>query len=136
VINAIPTDVRQISHRGLARSSADEGTALNISRYLKLRVLFNLCEEKTSTRPKFRMAAPAPAGAGGNLPDFVRYYLQFPPVTRSLLTLILLTSVSLQFNLISRYSLYSGFLGSLLRFFDAGWGIWFLMTCIVSMYLI
>lgn len=68
--------------------------------------------------------------AADNRPDFIRFYLQFPPVTRTLLTLIAIVSVSLQLGLISRYSLYRTFLGSALRFFDAGWGIWFLMTLI------
>jgi hypothetical protein len=71
------------------------------------------------------MAAPV-----DNRPDFVRYYLQFPPVTRTLLTAIVLVSTSVQFGLISKYTLFGSFLGSFLRFFDAGWGLWFLMTLI------
>ena len=72
--------------------------------------------------------------AAGNQPDFIRYYLQFPAVTRTLILTIVVVSISLQLNLISRYSLYGSFWGSFLRFFDAGWGMWFLMTvfmCIV-----
>jgi hypothetical protein len=65
-------------------------------------------------------------------PDFIRYYLQFPAVTRTFLTLIFLTSVSIQLGFINRYSLYSSLWGSFLRFFDAGWGIWFLMTLVMS----
>jgi hypothetical protein len=68
--------------------------------------------------------------AADNRPDFIRYYLQFPPVTRTLLTLIVLVSVSLQLRLISPYTLYASFWGSALRFFNAGWGIWFLMTLV------
>jgi hypothetical protein len=71
------------------------------------------------------MAAPV-----DNRPDFVRYYLQFPPVTRTLLTAIVLVSTAVQFGLISKYTLFGSFLGSFLRFFDAGWGLWFLMTLI------
>lgn len=69
--------------------------------------------------------------AAGNQPDFIRYFLQFPAVTRTLLLTIVIVSVSLQLNLISRYSLYGSFLGSFLRFFDAGWGLWFLMTLVM-----
>lgn len=71
--------------------------------------------------------------AADNLPVFIRYYLQFPPVTRTLLTIIVIMSISLHLGLISRYSLYSNFLGSALRFFDAGWGIWFLVTLVTCM---
>ena len=62
--------------------------------------------------------------------DLVRYYLQIPPVTRTLLTLIVIVTISLHFNFITHAPLYSNFLGSALRFFDAGWGIWFLMTLV------
>lgn len=75
--------------------------------------------------------------AAGNQPDFIRYYLQFPAVTRTLVLTIVVVSISLQLNLISRYSLYGSFWGSFLRFFDAGWGMWFLMTvfmCIVPIW--
>src|SRR5271154_4615876 len=70
------------------------------------------------------------AAARNQQPDFVRYYLQFPPVTRTLLSAIFVISILLQFNLISRYTLYTSFLGSFLRFFDAGWGFRFLITLI------
>lgn len=66
--------------------------------------------------------------ANNNYPDIIRYYLQFPPVTRTLLTAIVLVSVSLQLKVISQYTLYSSFIGSALRFFDGGWGLWFLVT--------
>lgn len=68
--------------------------------------------------------------AANNQPDFVRYYLQFPPVTRTYLTTVVIVTICLQFNLINRYTLYTSFLGSFLRFFDAGWGMWFLMTLV------
>ena len=81
----------------------------------------------------------AATGAGNNnnnnrQPDILRYYLQFPPVTRTVLTAVVLVSVSLQLNIISRYTLYSSFLGSALRFFDGGWGLWFLMTLITRIF--
>jgi hypothetical protein len=66
-------------------------------------------------------------------PDFVRYYLQFPPVTRTLLTVVVITSISLALGLINRYSLYNTWWGPFLRFFDAGWGIWFLVTLLMCM---
>ena len=71
------------------------------------------------------MAAPAPQ------PDLVRYYLQFPTVTRTLLTTVVIISVSLQLNLLNRYSLYMTWWGPFLRFFDAGWGFWFLLTLVM-----
>jgi len=61
---------------------------------------------------------------------FVRYYLQFPPVTRTLLTAIVLVSPSLEIGLISKYALFGSFWGSFLRFFDAGWGLWLVMTLV------
>lgn len=73
-----------------------------------------------------------PGAQPNQQPDFIRYYLQFPAVTRTFLTLIFLTSVSIQLGFINRYTLYTSFLGSFLRFFDAGWGIWFLMTLVMS----
>lgn len=66
-------------------------------------------------------------------PDIIRYYLQFPPVTRTLLSAIFVVSICLQFNLISHYTLYTSFLGSFLRFFYAGWGFRFLVTLITCM---
>jgi hypothetical protein len=66
-----------------------------------------------------------------NQPDFVRYYLQFPSVTRTFLTAVVVTSISLALNVVSRYSLYTTWWGIPLRFFDAGWGLWFLMTLIM-----
>ena len=80
------------------------------------------------------MAAVGAGNAGANRqPDFVRYFLQFPPVTRTLITLIAIVSISIQLGFVNRYSLYTSFWGSFLRFFDAGWGLWFLMTLIMSM---
>ena len=67
--------------------------------------------------------------AADNRPDFIRYYLQFPPVTRTLLTIVVITSVSLQLGLISS-SLYWSFQGSVIRLFYAGWGLRFLITLI------
>jgi hypothetical protein len=69
-----------------------------------------------------------PSEALSYVMDFVRYYLQFPPVTRTYLTGVFLVSVGLEFNFISRYTLYRSILGSTLRFFDGGWGIWFIVT--------
>ena len=71
---------------------------------------------------------------GDNRPDFIRYYLQFPPVTRTLLTAIVLISTLVHFGIISKYTLFTSFWGSLLRFFDAGWGLWFLMTLIICIF--
>jgi len=72
---------------------------------------------------------------GDNRPDFIRYYLQFPPVTRTLLTAIVLISTLVNFGIISKYTLFGSLWGSILRFFDAGWGLWFLMTLIMCMHL-
>jgi len=77
--------------------------------------------------------AQAEGRTGDNRPDFIRYYLQFPPVTRTLLTAIVLISTLVHFGIISKYTLFASFWGSLLRFFDAGWGLWFLMTLIICM---
>jgi len=70
------------------------------------------------------------AAARNQQPDFIRYYLQFPPVTRTLLSAIFVISILLQFHIISPYTPYTSFLGSFLRFFDAGWGFRFLITLI------
>ena len=72
----------------------------------------------------------------GQQPDFIRYYLQFPPVTRTFLSAVVFVSVSLQLGLVNRYSLYSKYWGYVLRFFDAGWGLWFLMTLVMCMYIL
>lgn len=63
-----------------------------------------------------------------NRPDFIRYYLQFPPVTRTLLTIVVITSISIQLGIISS-SLYS-ILEIVFRFFYAGWGLRLLVTLI------
>lgn len=79
------------------------------------------------------MAAAAAAAAGNNnQPIFIRYFLQFPPVTRTLLLLIFLISVSLYLNILNRYLLYTTLWGRFLRFFDAGWGLYFLLTLVMS----
>lgn len=97
-----------------------------------------LTEPLSQLRVHFVPRAMAVDGAAprNQQPDFIRYYLQFPPVTRTLLSAIFVISICLQFNIISRYTLYTSFLGSFLRFFDAGWGFGFLIaliTCIPSL---
>ena len=89
-------------------------------------------KEQSPPRPT-EMAVDG-AAARNQQPDIVRFYLQFPPVTRTLLTAIFVISICLRFNLISPYTPYTSFLGSFLRFFDAGWGLRFLITLITCLH--